>query len=189
MYIKSYQILFIFLMTGGLRSTGGAGRALVPIVGALALVILLLGLALGVGRAGRALGVGDRGRRRVLGLAQDLGLAFPVPGIDGLHESAESIEGAGLSNAGDLIFDAVGETTVENVAECAIAIAADLSSEVIELYNVLIDLLPFLHGQVVQLMFRVSDRIMQTKVGLQFGDKLMVTVHPDGMGIGVGDIE
>ena len=71
------------------------------------------------------------------------------------------------------------------MAECAIAIAMDLSGKVIELYNVLIDLLPFLHGQVVQLMFCISDRIMWTKVGLQFGDKLMVIVHPDGMGIWV----
>ena len=114
---------------------------------------------------------------------------FPVPGIDGLHKSAESIEGAGLSDAGDFIFDAVGQTTVEDVAECAIAIAMDLSSEAIELYNVLVDFLSFLHGQVVQLVLRISDRIMRTEIGLQFRDKLVVTVHPDGMGIGVGDIE
>ena len=117
---------------------------------------------------------------------QDLGLVFSVPGIDGLCKSAESIKGVGLSDAGDLIFDAVGETTIEDVVECAIAIAMDLSGEAIELYNVLIDLLSFLHGQVVQLMFCISNRIMQTKVGLQFGDELMVTVHPDGVGVGAG---
>ena len=54
---------------GGLRSTGEAGRTLVSIVRALALVILLLGLALGVEQAGRTLGVGDGGHGRVLGLA------------------------------------------------------------------------------------------------------------------------
>ena len=86
---------------------------------------------------------------------------------------------------GDFIFDVVGETTVEDVAECAIAIAMDLSGEAIELYDVLIDFLPFLHGQVVQLMFHISDRIMWTEVGLKFGDKLMVIVHPDGMGVWV----
>ena len=41
------------------------------------------------------------------------------------------------------------ETAVEDVVECAIAIAADLSGEVIELYDVLVDFLSFLHGQVV----------------------------------------
>ena len=119
----------------------------------------------------------------------DLRLAFPVPGIDGLRKSAESIKGAGLSKTGDFIFDAVGETAVEDVAECTIAIAVDLSGEAIELYDVLVDFLSFLHGQVVQLVLRVSNRIMRTKIGLQFGDELVVTVHPDGMGIGVGDIE
>ena len=48
---------------------------------------------------------------------------FPVPGIDGLGESAETIKGVGLSNTGDFIFDAVRETAVEDVVECAIAIA------------------------------------------------------------------
>ena len=160
--------------SGRLRSAGGAGRALVPVVRALALVILLLGLGLGVGRACRALGAGGGRRRRVPGLAQDFRLVFPVPGIDGLRKGAKAIEGVGLSNTGDLIFDVVGKTTVEDVAECAIAIATDLSGEAIELYDVLIDLLSFLHGQVVQLMFCVPNRIMRTKVGLQFGDKLSI---------------
>ena len=101
----------------------------------------------------------------------------------------ESIEGGGLSNMGDLIFDAVRETTVEDVVECAITIAADLSGEAIELYDVLIDFLSFFHGQVVQLVFRISNRVMWAEIGLQFGDKLVVTVHPDRMGVGVGDIE
>ena len=122
-------------------------------------------------------------------MAQDLRLPFPVPGIDGLHKGVEAIKGAGLSDVGDLIFDAVRKTAVEDVAKCAIAIAVDLSSKAIELYNVLIDLLPFLHGQVVQLMFHIPDRIMWTEVGLQFRDELMVTVHPDRVGVGVGDIE
>ena len=55
--------------------------------------------------------------------------------------------------------------------------------------DVLVDLLPFLHGQVVQLVLRISNQIMLAKIGLQFRDELMVVVHPDGTGIGVGDIE
>ena len=100
-----------------------------------------------------------------------------------------TIEGVGLSNMGYLIFDAVRETAIEDVAEGAIAITADLPSEAIELYNILIDFLSFLHGQIVQLVFHVPDQVMWAKVGLQFGDELMVVVHPDGTCIGVGDIE
>ena len=114
---------------------------------------------------------------------------LPVPGIDGLHESAVTIEGAGLSDVGDFIFDVVGETTIEDVAECTITIATDLSSKAIELYDILVDFLPFLHGQVVQLVLRISDWIMCAEIGLQCGNELMVVVHPDGTGIGVGDIE
>ena len=69
------------------------------------------------------------------------------------------------------------------------AIAVDLSSKAIELYNILVYFLSFLHGQVVQLVFHISNRVMRAENGLQFRDKLVVTVHPDGMGIGVGDIE
>ena len=42
---------------------------------------------------------------------------LPVPGIDGLRESAVTIEGAGLSDVGNFIFDVVGEATIEDVAE------------------------------------------------------------------------
>ena len=100
-----------------------------------------------------------------------------------------TVKGAGLSNMEDFIFNAVGETTVEDVVEHTIAIAADLSGEVIELYNVLVYFLSFLHGQIVQLVFCVPDQVVWAKVGLQFGDELMIVVHPDGMGVGVGDIE
>ena len=88
----------------------------------------------------------------------------------------------------DFIFNVVGETA-KDVAECAITIATDLSGEVIELYDVLVDFLPFLHEQVVPLVLHISDQIMWAKIGLQFRDELMVVVHPDGMGIGVGDLE
>ena len=164
------QLAILSKMGGGigggrLQSTRGAERTLVLVVGALALVILLLGLALGVGRAGRALGVGSGRCRRVLDLVRDFRLVFPVPGINGLCKSVETIEGAGLSDAGDFIFDAVREAAVKDVAECTIAIAVDLSGEVIELYNIHIYFLSFLHGQVVQLVFHVSDRIMWTEVG------------------------
>jgi len=88
-----------------------------------------------------------------------------------------TIEGAGFANAGSFVLDAVGETAVEDVAESTIAIAADLASEVVKLDHVLVDFLSFFHGQIIQLVFGVSNRVMQAKVGFQFGDKLGVVVH------------
>ena len=103
---------------------------------------------------------------------------LPVPGVDGLHESAVTIQGAGFANAGNFVLDAVRETAVEDVVESAIAVAADLASEAVKLDHVLVDFLSFLHGQVVQLMFGVSDGVVRAEVGLQFGDELGIVVHP-----------
>jgi len=174
------QLSIFSKMGGGFGGGGlGAGGAL-RFVGALVLVVLLLGFTLGVGGGGGVAfggGVG-RGGSGGLGLARNFRFALPVPGVDGLRESAVTIEGAGLANTGDLVLDAVGETAVEDVAESAIAVAADLASEAVKLDHVLVDFLSFLHGQVVQLMFGVSDRVVRAEVGLQFGDELGVVVHP-----------
>ena len=62
----------------------------------------------------------------------------------------------------------VRKTAVEDVAEYTITIATDLSSKAIELYNIFIYLLSFLHGQVVQLVFHIFNRIMQAEIGFQF---------------------
>jgi len=111
-------------------------------------------------------------------LACNFRFVLPVPGINGLHESAVTIEGAGLANTGNFVLDAVGETAVEDVVEGAIALAADLASEAVELYHILVYLLSFFHGQVVQLMFSISDGVVWAEVGLQFGDELGIVVHP-----------
>ena len=155
-------------------------RGALCLVGALVLVVLLLGFTLGVGRGGGVAFGGrvGRGGSGGLGLACNFRFALPVPGVDGLHESVVTIKGVGLANMGNFVLDAVRETTVEDVVEGAITVAADLASEAVELYHVLVYLLSFFHGQVVQLMFGISNRVMQAKVGLQFGDKLGVVVHP-----------
>jgi len=174
------QLAILSKMGRGFGGGGlGAGGAL-QLVGALVLVVLLLGFSLGVGQGrGGAFGGGvGRGGHGGLGLVRNFRFVLPVPGVDGLCESAVTIEGAGLANAGDFVLDVVGETAVENVVEGAIAIAADLTSEAVELNHVLVDFLSFFHGQVVQLMFGVSDGVMLAEVGLQFGDELGIVVHP-----------
>jgi len=103
---------------------------------------------------------------------------LPVPGVDGLHESAVAIEGAGFANARDFVLDAVGETAVKDVAESVITIAVDLVSEMVELNHVLVDFLSFFHGQIIQLVFSISNGVVQAKVGFQFRNKLCIVVHP-----------
>src|SRR5437899_1298416 len=79
----------------------------------------------------------------------------------------------------DLIFDVIWQSAVKDVVEGAIAPAVDLASEVVELYNIFVDFLSVFHGQIVQLVFHISDGIVWTKVGLEFLDELLIVVHPD----------
>jgi len=65
---------------------------------------------------------------------------------------------------GNLVLDAVRETAVEDEAEGAIAVATDLASEAVKLNHVFVDLLSFFHGQVVQLMFGVSNGSCRPKL-------------------------
>ena len=69
---------------------------------------------------------------------------------------------------GDFILDAVGDTIVEMVPESTFFVASDLRGYTVELHNVLSNLLAIHHRQVVQLMFRISDGVVGTKIGLEF---------------------
>ena len=111
-------------------------------------------------------------------MARNFRFALPVPGVDGLCESVVTIEGVGLANVRDFDLDMVGETAVEDVVEGAIAIAVDLASKAVELNHVLVDFLSFFHRQIIQLVFGVSNGVMQAKVGFQFRDELGIVVHP-----------
>ena len=51
----------------------------------------------------------------------------------------------------------------------------------VELDHILGDTLTVLHGQVVKLVLHISDRVMWTKVHLEFQDKLFIVFHPEWM--------
>ena len=119
----------------------------------------------------------DGGRLR---LTTNLRLAFPITHVDGLGELSEVGECGGFTNAGDFILDAVGEAIVEMVPESTFSVASDLRGYMVELHNVLSNPLAIRHRQVVQLMFCISDRVMRTKIGLEFYDELSIVVHPEG---------
>ena len=50
----------------------------------------------------------------------DLGVTFPVTGIDGLDEGAESVEVVQFTDSGDFVLDAAGKSVVELAAESSI---------------------------------------------------------------------
>ena len=98
--------------------------------------------------------------------------------INSLDEGMEFVESRGFSNLGDLILDLIRETIVKVVLEGTFSVIPDLRNDLVEFDNIFVDALTILHGQMVQLVFRISNRVMWSKVGLEFQDELLEVVHP-----------
>ena len=86
---------------------------------------------------------------------------------------------------GDLILDMIRQTVITVVLEDTFYIAPDLHCNPVELNHVLGDMLTIFHGQVVELMLHISNRVVWTKVHLEFQDKLLVVFHPEWMKVRV----
>ena len=71
------------------------------------------------------------------------------------------------------------------VLEGTFSIALDLCHDLVELDHILGDMLAIFHGQVVELVLHISDRVVQTKVCLEFQNKLFVIFHPFWMELGI----
>ena len=84
-----------------------------------------------------------------------------------------------LSNIGDLILDMIQETVIKMVLEGTFSMALDLCHNPVELNHVLVDMLTILHGQVVELILCISDKVMWTKVHLEFQAEHFVVLHPE----------
>ena len=86
---------------------------------------------------------------------------------------------------GDLVLDTVRQTIIKVVPEGTFSIAPDLCRNPVELDHILGDTLTVLHGQVVELVLRISNRVMWTKVHLEFQDELLIIFHPEWIEVGV----
>ena len=86
---------------------------------------------------------------------------------------------------GDLILDMIRQTIIKVVPEGIFFIAPDLCHNPVELDYILGDMLTILHGQVVELVLHISNRVMWTKACLEFQDELLVVFHPEWMELGV----
>ena len=69
---------------------------------------------------------------------------------------------------GDLVLDMIRQTVIKVVLEGTFSIALDLHRDLVELDHILGDMLTVLHGQVVELVLHISDRVVRTKVHLEF---------------------
>jgi len=93
---------------------------------------------------------------------------LPVASINGLHKSAELKEGTRFAHTRDFILNPIWKSIIEHVAERAFTISFDLGGIAVKLHKILINSMVVLHGQVVQLMLRTSDRIGWSEIGLEF---------------------
>ena len=89
----------------------------------------------------------------------------------------EFVESHGFSDSRDLILDSIRETIVKVVPKGTFSVTPDLRSDPVEFDNIFVDVLTILHGQMVQLVFCISDQVMWSKVGLEFQNKLLEVVH------------
>ena len=105
-------------------------------------------------------------------------LALPIAHIYSLDKVTKIREGGGLPDARNLIFDVVKKAVIKVVPERTFSVTSDLRSNPIELHDILVDPLPVFHGEVVELVFSISDRVKRTKVGLGLQDELLEVILP-----------
>ena len=105
-------------------------------------------------------------------------LALPIVHVNSLDEGTEFVESHGFCDLRDLVLDSIRETIVKVVLKGTFFITPDLQSNLVESNNIFVDVLTILHGQMVQLVFCISDQVMWSKVGLEFQDELLEVIHP-----------
>ena len=79
----------------------------------------------------------------------------------------------------------IRQTIIKVVPEDTFSIAPDLHHDLVELNHVLSDMLTIFHGQVVELVLRISNRVVWTKVRLELQDELLIIFHPEWMEVRV----
>ena len=117
-------------------------------------------------------------------LAADLGVTFPIAGIDGLDEGAESVEVVQFANSCDFILDAAGTSVVELVVEGSIA-SIDFGGKLLKADNVFSNFLVITHFEPFKLIFSIGFDVEGTKVGPEFGDEFIIIIRPGGVGMQV----
>ena len=122
-------------------------------------------------------------------LACAFSFALPVASINGLHKSAELKESTRFAHTRNFILDPIWKAIIEHVAECTFTISFDLRGIMVKLHKIPINPVVILHGQMVQLMFCISDRIRRSKISLELDNELLIVVHPEWTEIWIVGVE
>ena len=115
--------------------------------------------------------------------------ALPIVSINGLCESAELKESTRFAHTRNFILDLIWKAIIEHVVEHTFTISFDLRGIMVKLHKIPINPVVILHGQMVQLMFCISDRIRRSKISLELNNELLIVVHPEWMEICIIGVE
>ena len=111
-------------------------------------------------------------------------MTFPVAGVDGLDEGAESVEVVLFADSCDFILDAARKSIVELVAEGSVA-PIDFGGELLKNNNVFSNFLVITHFEPFKLIFSISFDVKGTEVGPEFRNEFIIIVRPGGVGVWV----
>ena len=114
---------------------------------------------------------------------------LPAVSINGLHKSVELKESMRFAHMRNFILDMIWKAIIEHVAEHAFTISFDLRGIMVKLHKIPINTVVILHGQMVQLMFCISNRIRRSKISLELDNELLIVIHPEWTEIWIIGVE
>src|ERR1700746_763979 len=99
------------------------------------------------------------------------------------------MEGSRFPYTGTLILELLRQAIVKVVPEGTFTVAAYLTHIAIEFDDVLGDLMVVRHGQVVETMLRIADRVVGSKIREEFMREARIIVHPQRTELGINQQE
>jgi hypothetical protein len=104
--------------------------------------------------------------------------SFPVSSIDRLRVFSESNGQGGFADAGDFVLDVCWKSAIILMTKSSVT-PLELSHEPRECDIIFCDVITFLQMETLHFRLSFSDRVVQTKVGVQLIDKDYPAAQPD----------
>ena len=114
----------------------------------------------------------------------DLGVTFPVTGVDVLDEGTESVDVVWFAGSCNLVLDVAEKSVIELLAEGSVA-PIDFGGELLKADNVFSNFLVIMHFEPFKVLFSISFNVKQAEVGLEFQDEFSIVFSPSGIAVQV----
>ena len=114
----------------------------------------------------------------------DLGVIFPIAGVNIFDEGTNSVEVVQLADPCNFILDVAGKSLIELLAEGSVT-PIDFGGELLKANNVFSNFLVIMYFEVFKLIFSIGFNVVQAEVGVEFGDEFGIVVGPSGVAVQV----